>query len=280
MADELFTADSQQSAVDLASLLREADKNATVEILFQPPSTYVVRKRTDGGAPSPLPPPLGGIQGPKPTPPIPPLAPASGGFVDRRLSIAKNEWDFFGRQTYDPNGHALQIGHKEGEEGYYQRVGQYWVEGTGTHGVDGRDHDMPWSAAFISWNMRNAGAHDRFRYSTLRSTYIYQSIRDRANGRQEAGYWCWRLNELRPSPGDLVCWARQSGVDYDHQANSTYAGHCDVVVECASDKIFVIGGNVGDSVTKRPLKLNTDGFLPPTVQGAETVFALMQNRIV
>lgn len=275
MADELFTADSQQSAVDLANLLKQADKNAIVEILFQPPSTYVVRKRTNGGAPSPFPPAPDAGQGPRPQP-----SPVVGGFVDRLLKTATNEWNFFGQQTYDVDGHCLKVGHKEGEEGYYQRVGQYWVEGASTHGVDGQNHEMPWSAAFISWNMKTAGANDRFRYSTLHSTYIYQSIRDRANGRDQAGYWGWRLNELRPSIGDVICWARQPGIDYDHQASGNYAGHCDIIVELNKDTIFVIGGNVGNSVTKRSFKLNADGFLPPVVQGGENLFALMQNRIV
>jgi hypothetical protein len=111
----------------------------------------------------------------------------------------------------------LQIGHKEGEDGWYQQVGRYWLEGTLTHNVDGRNHDHPWSAAFISWVMKSAGAGDRFRYSTQHSVYIFQAIRDRLAGRDAAGYWGCCLNEVWPVVGDLVCWSRQPGIDYDHQ---------------------------------------------------------------
>ena len=46
-----------------------------------------------------------------------------------------------------------------------------------------------------------------------------------------------------------------------------------------SERIWIIGGNVGDSVTKRPLLLDARGFLRPTSLGGETVFAIMQDRI-
>lgn len=44
-------------------------------------------------------------------------------------------------------------------------------------------------------------------------------------------------------------------------------------------KIDVIGGNVENSVTKRPLALDPDGFVQATERGGETLFAIMQNRI-
>jgi hypothetical protein len=43
--------------------------------------------------------------------------------------------------------------------------------------------------------------------------------------------------------------------------------------------VFVIGGNVRDSVTKRPLQLTQNGLLMPTAEGGENLFALMQNRL-
>jgi hypothetical protein len=58
-----------------------------------------------------------------------------------------------------------------------------------------------------------------------------------------------------------------------------YKGHSDIIVAVESARIWIIGGNVGDSVTKRPLPLDARGFLVPTSQGGETVFAIMQDRI-
>lgn len=276
MSDERFTAGSKESAIDLAQLLQQADPASTVEIIFQPPDTYIVHRVSTAAPTQPAP------TQPSPTQPAP-IQPAPGpvanGFADRLRGVAEGQWNFFGQQTYDVTGYAVRVGHKEGEDGFFQRVGEYWVVGTDTHGIDGRDHGVPWSAAFISWSMRQAGAENRFRYSTQHSVYISQAIRDHLNSRTNAGYWGWRLNEQSPSIGDLVCWARQDGVDFDNQNDGNYKGHCDIVVQKSDGLVFVIGGNVGDSVTKRPLRLTQGGLLAPVVQGGETLFALMQNRI-
>jgi hypothetical protein len=125
--------------------------------------------------------------------------------------------------------------------------------------------------------MKTSGAGSHFRYSTQHSVYISQAIRDHMKG-NDVGFWGWRLNEHRPAVGDLVCWAREAGVDFDHQKSGNYAGHCDIVVEVNADEIFVIGGNVGDAVTRRPLALH-GGFLTVRELGGETLFAIMQNRV-
>lgn len=207
-----------------------------------------------------------------------PLALNGPAFGERARDIAVAEWRFFGGQTYDVRGAKDHAGHTEGEEGYYQRVGTYWLEGTNTHSVDGLDHDQYWSATFISWVMRKAGAGDRFRYSSQHSVYINQGIKDFLRKRLDAGYWTVRLNEATPEVGDLVCWTRRDGIDYDHQNGGDYPGHSDIVVAVENDLVWIIGGNVGNSVTRRPLAL-AGGFLKPVVQGGETLIALMKKRI-
>lgn len=223
---------------------------------------------------------------PSPTPaPAPAPAPASG-FAARAVAVAIGEWHFFGDNTQGLTGATTKRGHKEtdaatepGKEAWFARVGDYWLEGTGTHGLDGKDTDTPWSATFISYVMRKAGAGTRFRYSTLHATYISQGIRDLASQRADAGYWCYRLPDRKPKVGDLVCWSRQAGIDYDHQKGGSYKGHCDVVVAVNSGSIDIIGGNVGNSVTRRPLALAADGTVAPVTRGGETLFGLMACRI-
>lgn len=200
-------------------------------------------------------------------------------FAARAAAVATAEWERFGQQTNTITGHRDHAGHTEGEPGFVERVGTYWLEGTGTHGLDGNDHGSPWSAAFISFVMKTAGAGDRFRYSTQHSVYIAQGIRDFLRKRDAAGYWTQRLPDARPAVGDLVCWSRQAGVDYDHQMAGNYSGHSDLVVEVADKTIAVIGGNVGDSVTRRPLALDAQGFVVGATVGGETLFGLMKLRI-
>lgn len=80
--------------------------------------------------------------------------------------------------------------------------------------------------------------------------------------------------------GDLVCWDRDPDkvVDYDHQHLGNYSSHTDLVVSVGTNEIEIIGGNVGNSVTRRPLALTVDGFLASDVQGGETLFAIMGYR--
>ena len=200
-------------------------------------------------------------------------------FINKAVAIANAQWIFFGSQTRDLTGNTTHKGHQEGDDGYYQRVGEYWLEGTNTHGLDGRSHEHPWSAAFISWVMREAGAGTRFRYSTQHSVYISQGIRDFSNQRDSAGYWTERLIAIAPKVGDIVCWAREEGVDYDHQKQGDYAGHCDLVVETSADHITIIGGNVGNSVTQRPIPIGADGKLTTMTISGENLFALMVCRM-
>jgi predicted chitinase len=203
----------------------------------------------------------------------------AGSFGPRAASIALAEWRKFGEQTYDISGHATHIGHKEGETPYYQYVGEYWKYGVNNDTLTGLDHSVPWSAAFISWVMRTAGAGDRFNYSPQHSVYIFRAIKDLLQGKPQAGYYCYQLREWKPQVGDLVCWARREGIDYQHQNGGDYPGHCDVVVEVGADQVQVVGGNVGDSVTKRPLALNAGGFLQAVNQGGENLFGIMRCRL-
>jgi hypothetical protein len=205
------------------------------------------------------------------------VLPRPSSFAERAAEIAIAQWEKFGKQTYDLSGHTTHHGHKEGEDPWYRDVGLYWSEGVHDDTLNGRD-DVPWSAAFISWVMRTAGAGPRFRYNAQHSAYIARAIRDLRQGQAQAGYWCYRLNEQRPEPGDIVCWARQHGIDYDHQNGGDYKGHCDIVIGVGSE-IEIIGGNVGNSVTRRPLALTPNGTIQPATQGGETLFGLMKCLI-
>ncbi|WP_050886787.1 DUF2272 domain-containing protein [Bradyrhizobium sp. ORS 285] len=206
------------------------------------------------------------------------VAAPAGSFASRAAALALGEWQKFGRQTYDLSGHATHVGHKEGETPYYQYIGDYWSFGVKNDTLTGLD-DVPWSAAFISWVMRKAGAGDRFHYSPQHSIYIFRAKNDLRLGTPNAGYYCYQLREMKPKVGDLVCWARRAGIDYEHQNGGDYPGHCDLVVEVGANEVQVVGGNVGNSVTKRPLALNAGGFLEPIVQGGENLFGLMSCRL-
>lgn len=216
----------------------------------------------------------------------------SPGFANRATTLALQEWGFFGKQMYNINGqqptdalgHYIR-GHHETEDGWYQRIGIYWKDGVGISGRDGRTvmnakgDRWPWSAAFISWVMKEAGAGRRFHYSGQHSEYIFSTIAALNKQDMNVGYWCYRLSDMKPSVGDIVCYAREAGVDYDNQKNGNYSGHCDIVVEVNRNEIIVVGGNVGDSVTRRPIGLNINGYLDQHFVKGELLFGLMKNMM-
>src|SRR5438128_9520554 len=105
---------------------------------------------------------------------IPPFArwPYQAFSREAAVQIALREWRAFGQPVVFPNTELLEDA--EREEGLWQRVGEYWWLGldprwreqgwTGIHdenGVifpEGGDGNFAWSAAFISYVMRIAGA--------------------------------------------------------------------------------------------------------------------------
>lgn len=193
--------------------------------------------------------------------------------VEAAIKIAREEWEFFGKQEIDINGKTIRRGRKETDEGFWQRVGLYWMDGTGKN-LTGKNDDYAWSAAFISFVMRKAGSGERFRYSAQHSVYIRQAVRARERNDKKYGFWGYALTESPVKVGDLVCYARQPGISVNTQS-SNYKSHADLVVEVTSGKALVIGGNVGNSVTQKAIELNSTGHL---VDKTQPWFAVLSHR--
>lgn len=167
------------------------------------------------------------------------------------------EWQGFGEPTYK-NGRLINKGGKEEAKGFAERINLYWKEGVGLN-YSGKDKDVAWSSAFISFIMKLAGYGKDFVYSASHSNYITKFIDNRKKGKTDETFVGYRLNEKPYEVGDLVCYSRQSGVNYDTTGN--YMSHCDLIVKKNDDSLEVIGGNVGDSVSKKILALDKFGNL-------------------
>lgn len=190
------------------------------------------------------------------------------------LEVCQREWALFGRQEFDLDGRLVQRGKRETDEGFWQRVGDYWRDGVGRK-LTGRDSDVPWSAAFVSRAFKQAGAGTRFPYGASHSRYIRRAIRDRQREVASAPLRGFRLGERPPATGDLVCYARQAGVGFDDQPASDKS-HADIVVAVGPAAIEVIGGNVGNSVGKKHLRLGPGGRL---ADRSQAWFAVLENRL-
>lgn len=194
------------------------------------------------------------------------------------VAIALREWRLWG-SGYNDNPYYVQRAATmpEREQGLWQRVGEYWWEGlnagtpdsrwTGKHDARGKvfpvavNGEYAWSAAFISYVMRIAGAGRRFPYSANHAHYINDAARPYHPGKlliaeNPATY--------APRLGDLVCFARGWAWRLRFKNLPTrgyFPAHCDIAVAWQPGILSVIGGNVDDSVLMTRLPLTAQGLL-------------------
>jgi hypothetical protein len=137
--------------------------------------------------------------------------------------------------------------------------------------------DTSWSAAFISYVIRQAGvAPNAFQFANAHRVYIYDafavSTGELRNEPSDRIYRACRLT-TRPRAGDLICQQREpeladasdeavrervrAELDGSVQARSIRRTHCEVVayVDKAARKVYTIGGNVNQAVAARKLNL-------------------------
>ena len=168
-------------------------------------------------------------------------------FRRKAIKIALEEYD-----KWNKNGKI-----KEGSQSMYSTLNNYW-ESIGWKESQWSPTGTAWSSAFISYVMKKANAKDDFKYASSHSQYIVEAIKNRKenNSNDFKGY---KLDEKKLELGDLVCYARQGGVDYD--STGLYIAHCDIVTNIENNVADGIGGNVSDSVTKSKIPLTADGYV-------------------
>lgn len=166
------------------------------------------------------------------------------------------------------------------DKDYFKLVGAMW-QSIGLN-LTGKDRDQAWSAAFISLAVRKAG-YTRFEFAQRHGIYVKQAIQAKLRGTQNADFWGFRINEHKPTLGDIVVQWRITRRDYDFAAeNDAYKSHCDIVVEVRDGTVRTIGGNTrntfgnkcDDTVGMKSFSLNDNGFLKP----ANNVFAVLRNN--
>jgi hypothetical protein len=141
--------------------------------------------------------------------------------------------------------------------------------------------DTPWSAAFISYVIRQSGvAANAFQFSNAHRAYIYDAFAaSAAELTNEAGDRLYRacpVTTTRPRAGDLICQLREPALaDASDEAvreriraelggsidaRSVRRTHCEVVahIDARARKMYTIGGNVNQAVTARKLNLRRD----------------------
>jgi hypothetical protein len=179
----------------------------------------------------------------------------------KAIDLAKNEFASWNQDD---------VKRKEGDASMYDNIKKYWNEGTNTFWSKQAMINEAWSATFISYLMKKAGAGDNFKYSVSHSVYIRDAIKNRKADNKNP-FKGFKPNEVKVAKGDLVCYARQRGVDYD--STGAYKSHCDLVVDVKGGKATTIGGNVSNSVSKTIIDVDKDKKLVD-----EKYFVVIKNK--
>jgi uncharacterized protein DUF2272 len=190
--------------------------------------------------------------------------------------LAVQEWFRYGRQTIDftkpATPHLVQLGVQERDAP--QRINDYW-KSVDRPQLSGLDTEVPWSAAFISWDIESAGVpRDLFCPDARHTIYVERMvIRARQPG---AAFIPHHVGEYAPRVGDLICASRAGGGTTLENLDRG-PGHCDIVVEVRPGQVQAIGGNVRDSVTRSVFPLDANGFLSPIA--GRPFFTVIENRL-
>lgn len=149
---------------------------------------------------------------------------------------------------------------RENQEPLSSQIEQYW-EGIGLAfpGVQ-----TAWSAVFVSWCVKNAGASaTQFKFASAHSRFVHAAI---ANAEAGKGVFHGRrLSEYAPKLGDILQNNRSGNrFDFDQaRSQRDYASHSAIVVEVGIDHqgryLRTVGGNESDSVGMKEVRLDTRG---------------------
>mgnify|MGYP000194203915 CR=1 FL=1 len=148
---------------------------------------------------------------------------------------------------------------KETDESVQTYLNSYW-EAVGTTLEKKGGNQVAWSAAFISYVVKNSGASE-FPYSAMHATYIVKSRDNKNSGGTYPWYGYDALTkEATVDVGDIVCYSNGGGINtkWEDFKSDTHC-HCDVVVSIDEQKkARTIGGNVSQTVGGDSLQLNDD----------------------
>jgi hypothetical protein len=223
-------------------------------------------------------------------------APAQAGDLRQRLvDLAAQEWARFGypisqridarvlRQIFPELRRAKQPPYLERDPLMLQAIGGYWAALTGVASGEIADSGgfeiananamwieeaaqyransgwaTPWSAAFMSWLMCEAGV-ENFRRSWAHRDYVDAAIAASDGGASHP----YRAHEPTQAPaiGDLLCstraYYRADLATRRNEPDGEAQMHCDLVVaiDSATGLILAIGGNVENAVSLVPYRL-------------------------
>jgi hypothetical protein len=125
---------------------------------------------------------------------------------------------------------------------------------------------VPWSAAFVSWCVKHAGATAaEFKFAMAHSVFVNQAIKNALKG--QGVFHGLDITVHSPGVGDIIQ-NNRAGNTFDFafaRTHSSYVSHSAIVVEVGQDTqgqfAFCVGGNEDDSIRRTIVRLDSNGFI-------------------
>jgi hypothetical protein len=190
------------------------------------------------------------------------------------VAIAKAEFDRFN-------------GIDEGDQPLRGRIADYYEAAGGSRGLDPTLDENAWSAAFVSFCVKQSGATaDQFKFSMLHSVYVKAAITN-----ADAGRGVFRghpITDYGPKLGDLIHHNRSGGlISFEFaRAHDGYPSHCAIVVDFevrnGVRNAVTIGGNEflaggTGTVGRKSFPLDSNGFLDQSAIGPKLI-CVVENQ--
>jgi len=158
---------------------------------------------------------------------------------------------------------------RESDEKAVARLRQYWLSvGRQTKEIQLKDSLWqelhPWSSAFISWVMSKAGAAKKFKVCPNHAGYVVWARKNLQSKKETfIAYDICDQKCAWPEPGDLICKNRDGNNFSLATITASDISHSDIVVEVdtLTRTIVTIGGNVRNTVSKRIIHLDLEGYI-------------------
>jgi hypothetical protein len=159
-----------------------------------------------------------------------------------------------------------------------RQIRAYWED----LGLTFRNVREPWSAVFVSWCVKQAGAtKDEFKFSAQHSVFVYAAIKNRNNS--NAAFRGHPINAYAPQVGDIIQNNRNGNkYDFDYASkHASYFSHSAIVVEKTTNAagkpvVLTVGGNEDDKIGTKAVPLDTQGKI--IQRSASPFICVIENR--
>jgi hypothetical protein len=190
--------------------------------------------------------------------------------LERIISIAEKEWRRWGGSVDKLGGEQKVVGVQQVSP-YNEYVAEYWKSLDQSCSLNGNS-EIPWSAAFISYCFKSAGAESLF-FCSYSNAIIFSFLHlhrsdmtillDASKYPVQRGDLLWTSRKNNGAPYqltdfDAVC----DFIDLlSKNISEPFPSHSDIVINVADDFVETVSGDVRNTVIRTQLGVDENGML-------------------